>query len=142
MTMKKTAEEIFSVNIEYDRLREELIQSQTLWEKSKAQYWQKKYHSYSRTLDTLEKKYQKDFLIRFGAELKRGFLKKEFDSSIFSKEEWKQIQWIMDDAKGYYLIKYASREERKRPENRVIYLKNTCMGRTVRRAVRKMKKTF
>lgn len=95
-------EYMYGVNIEYDHIRNILMKDQNTWERFQGVYWLKKYKAYMETMSHIESEYKKEFIQRFGAELKRGLDKQELDSSVFSLKIWANVQLLAADPNGYY----------------------------------------
>ena len=85
-------EKVYCMNIEYDHIRDILMEHPELWERFKGMYWYKKYNNYIGTIRRIGMEYRREFVERFSAEFKRGLEKKELDPSVFSVAAWKIMQ--------------------------------------------------
>lgn len=85
-------EEIYRVNIEFDRLRDRLMQDQQPWEKVKYRYWQRKYHSYLFQYQHAAPAVRKEYGARMRREFKRAMQLGQLRKADFTAGEWKHIQ--------------------------------------------------
>lgn len=107
-------EKVYCMNIEYDHIRDILMEHPELWERFKGMYWYKKYNNYIGTIRRIGMEYRREFVERFSAEFKRGLEKKELDPSVFSVAAWKKIQVVAAEPDTFYKVwVVASVTERK-----------------------------
>lgn len=107
-------EKVYCMNIEYDHIRDILMEHPELWERFKGVYWYKKYNNYIGTIRRIGMEYRHEFVERFSAEFKRGLEKKELDPSVFSVAAWKKIQVVAAEPDTFYKVwVVASVTERK-----------------------------
>ena len=107
-------EKVYCMNIEYDHIRDILMEHPELWERFKGMYWYKKYNNYIGTIRRIGMEYRHEFVERFSAEFKRGLEKKELDPSVFSVAAWKKIQVVAAEPDTFYKVwVVASVTERK-----------------------------
>ena len=92
------------MNIEYDHIRDILMEHPELWERFKGMYWYKKYNNYIGTIRRIGMEYRHEFVERFSAEFKRGLEKKELDPSVFSVAAWKKIQIVAAEPDTFYKV--------------------------------------
>ena len=97
-------EKVYCMNIEYDHIREILMEHPVLWERFKGMYWYKKYNNYIGTIRRIGMEYRREFVERFSAEFKRGLEKKELDPSVFSVAAWKKIQVVAAEPDTFYKV--------------------------------------
>ena len=107
-------EKVYCMNIEYDHIRDILMEHPELWERFKGMYWYKKDNNYIGTIRRIGMEYRREFVERFSAEFKRGLEKKELDPSVFSVAAWKKIQVVAAEPDTFYKVwVVASVTERK-----------------------------
>lgn len=97
-------EKVYCMNIEYDHIRDILMEHPELWERFKGMYWYKKYNNYIGTIRRIGMEYRREFVERFSAEFKRGLEKKELDPSVFSVAAWKKIQVVVAEPDTFYKV--------------------------------------
>ena len=97
-------EKVYCMNIEYDHIRDILMEHPELWERFKGMYWYKKYNNYIGTIRRIGMEYRREFVERFSAEFKRGLEKKELDPSVFSVAAWKKIQVVAAEPDTFYKV--------------------------------------
>lgn len=91
----KSKEKVYCMNIEYDYIRDLLMQDRTLWERFQYMYWWKKYHNYWFTYDRIDECYKEAYKERMGQEFKRAMQLEQLDPAAFLEEEWQTIQNLM-----------------------------------------------
>lgn len=97
-------EKVYCMNIEYDHIRDILMEHPELWERFKGMYWYKKYNNYIGTIRRIGMEYRREFVERFSAEFKRGLEKKELDPSVFSVAAWKKIRVVAAEPDTFYKV--------------------------------------
>lgn len=97
-------EKVYCMNIEYDHIRDILMEYPELWERFKGMYWYKKYNNYIGTIRRIGMEYRREFVERFSAEFKRGLEKNELDPSVFSVAAWKKIQVVAAEPDTFYKV--------------------------------------
>ena len=97
-------EKVYCMNIEYDHIRDILMEHPELWKRFKGMYWYKKYNNYIGTIRRIGMEYRREFVERFSAEFKRGLEKKELDPSVFSVAAWKKIQVVAAEPDTFYKV--------------------------------------
>lgn len=97
-------EKVYCMNIEYDHIRDILMEHPELWERFKGMYWYKKYNNYIGTIRRIGMEYRREFVERFSAEFRRGLEKKELDPSVFSVAAWKKIQVVAAEPDTFYKV--------------------------------------
>lgn len=98
----KSKEKVYCMNVEYDHIRNILMQDQEIWERFKYMYWWKKYHNYMFTYDRIHEQYKKEYLVRMRAEYKHAMEKGELSDQVFSELEWKKINALINNATDYH----------------------------------------
>ena len=109
----KSRKKVYCMNIEYDYIRDILMQDQELWKRFQYMYWWKKYFNYNFTLGRIGDEYKKEYLQRMRMEFKRAMQKGELSSTVFTELEWKKIESLIHNADGYYEIFRATAVFRK-----------------------------
>lgn len=97
-------EKVYCMNIEYDHIRDILMEYPELWERFKGMYWYKKYNNYIGTIRRIGMEYRREFVERFSAEFKRGLEKNELDPSVFSVAAWKKIHVVAAEPDTFYKV--------------------------------------
>ncbi len=95
---------VYTMNIEYDHIRDILIQHPDIWERFKGMYWYKKFYSYDMTMRRVAPEYKRDFVYRYAREMRRGLLQREYDENVFTPTAWGNIHFLIDDPEGYYVL--------------------------------------
>ncbi len=91
----KSKEKVYCMNIEYDFIRNLLMEDAEIWERFKYMYWWKKYFNYMFTYDRIDGQYKADYLDRMSQEYRRAMQKGELDKNAFTPVEWKKIQALI-----------------------------------------------
>ena len=115
-------QKVYCMNVEYDHIRDILMEHPGLWERFKGMYWFKKYNNYLGTVKRVEHEYKREYVKRFGAEFKRGLEKGELDHSLFTEASWNRIQLIARDPDAYYQLYVLSPVKVVRLEAKVVKL--------------------
>lgn len=98
-------EKVYCINIEYDYIRGLLMKMPEVWERFKYMYWFKKYHNYMGTLWRIKEEYQREYVIRFSEELKRGIALGELKREVFSDMAWSHIESMTENPEQYYICR-------------------------------------
>ena len=119
-------EKVYCINIEYDYIRGLLIKMPDIWERFKYMYWFKKYHSYMGTLWRIGEEYQREYVVRFSEELRRGMALGEGKREVFSDLAWSHIQGMAEDPERYYICRVYAKSADERLFERIneLELKN------------------
>lgn len=128
-------EKVYCMNVEYDHIRDILMEHPELWERFKGMYWYKKYNNYIGTIRRIGEEYKKEYVERFSAEFKRGLAKGEIDKSVFTDIAWGKIQLITSDPEAFYLTKVlpSVRERKLKAQIRKLERKNKKLVNDVKR---------
>lgn len=110
-------EKVYCMNVEYDHIYDIFMQKENrqLWERYKYFFTLKKFHNYVFTLTRISDSFKKEFVERFGKEMKRARDREELDMSLFTVLEQEKLNLLMNDSYGYYL-KYGLYEGRSASE--------------------------
>ncbi|MBR2801738.1 MAG: glycosyltransferase [Erysipelotrichaceae bacterium] len=95
---------VYTMNIEYDHIRDILIQHPDIWERFKGMYWYKKFYSYDMTMKRIAPEFKRDYVYRYSREMRRGLLQQEYDESVFTPTAWGNIHFLIDDPEAYYVL--------------------------------------
>ncbi len=98
----KSRGKVYCMNIEYDFIRDFLMEESARWERFKAMYWWKKYFNYGFTLGRIGEEYKKEYLERMRMEFKRAMQKGELSRDVFTELEWKKIESLIHHTEGFY----------------------------------------
>lgn len=106
-------EKVYCSNIEYDYIREYLMEETELWERFKYMYSLKKLHNYIFTLGRIGDEFKKEYIERISAEFRRAKEKGELDQKVFAVTEWEKLMFMISDPNGFYIKYYLqSKQER------------------------------
>lgn len=98
----QSKEKVYCMNIEYDFIRDFLMEDREVWERFKYMYWWKKYFNYMFTYERIGDQYKKDYLERMRQEYRRAMQKGELSQDVFTVLEWRNIQALIHSADGVY----------------------------------------
>ena len=93
---------VYTMNIEYDHIRDIFMEHPDLWEKFKGMYWYKKYYSYDASIKRIAIEHKRQYIERMSKEFKRGFAKNEIDLSVFSNKAQRDIQTLLNNPEEFY----------------------------------------
>lgn len=97
-------EKVYCMNIEFDWIRDLLMQDRQIWERFKYMYWWKKYHNYWFTYNRIAEVYRHEYLDRMRQEYKRALQMGELQQELFTGHEWRTIQSLINRADGYVSV--------------------------------------
>ena len=100
----KNKEKVYCMNVEYDHIRDVMMEYPETWEKFKYMYTLKKWHNYRATLRRIAPEYRLEYCKRFGKEMKRAEEKGEMDQSLFTSLEWNKLSVLMADPDKFYAL--------------------------------------
>ena len=109
-----STEKVYAMNIEYDFIRDILMENPERWERFKDMYYYKKYHSYRFSLQRIGEEYKEEFMDRFSREFRRAMQKGELSESVFSVKEWNDIHILIRNPKEFRKIQENTQESQKR----------------------------
>lgn len=98
----QSKEKVYCMNIEYDFIRNLLMEDREIWERFKYMYWWLKYHNYMFTFSRIGNQYKKEYLERMQQEYKRAMQRGELSQDVFTELEWKKIHSLINNAEGFY----------------------------------------
>lgn len=106
-------DKVYCMNIEYDWIRDILMQDREVWERFQYMYWWKKYFNYMFTFGRIGDQYKKEYLYRMRMEFKRAMQKGELSPDVFTELEWRKIQSLIQNADGFYEALHSAKVMRK-----------------------------
>lgn len=101
----KNVQKIYCINVEYDHIRDILIEYPETWERFKGYYTLKRYHNGLTTLRRISNEFKKDYVDRFSKEMKRARDLGEMDDNLFTPGERDNINLLINQPAMYYKIK-------------------------------------
>ena len=106
-------EKVYCSNIEYDYIRDLLMEDREIWEKFKYMYVLKKFHNYMFTLGRIGDEFKKEYVQRISKEFSRSRDNGELDQSCYSAIEWEKMMFLIKDPNAFY-VKFYIRSKRER----------------------------
>lgn len=100
-------EKVYCMNIEYDYIREILMQDKKLWERFKYIYWHKKCTNYFATVRRIGDEYKREYIKRIAEEFRRAKEMGELKKELFTDAKWQEIQFLIADPEGYYYKSFS-----------------------------------
>ena len=100
-------EKVYCINIEYDYIRDYLMEDKEIWERFKYMYTWKKFHNYLFTINRIGDKFRLDYVQRMSAEFKRAKQQEEFYREMFTELEWRKMSLILEHPERY-LTEYVN----------------------------------
>lgn len=97
-----STEKVYCMNVEYDYIREILMEHPETWERFKYVYWVKKFSNYGATLARIGNEYKREYIQRISAEFNRAEQLEELKKSEFPSNKWEELRFLMKDPDGYY----------------------------------------
>lgn len=88
-------DKVYCVNIEYDRVRDFLMQDQARWERFQSVYWWKKYHDYQLTYRRIDTAFRQEYLERMRQEYRRAMELGQLSQNAFTAQEWEAVQKLI-----------------------------------------------
>lgn len=102
----KDKSKIYSINIEYDYIRNKIEKNTELWNRVKGYYWLKKWENYNFTLQRIDESAKEEYIKTISNEFNEAEKHKEIDFTLFDNNQKKLIQLLITDyAKFYETIK-------------------------------------
>lgn len=96
----KSKEKVYCMNVEYDYIRDLLMQDRKLWEKFQYMYWWEKYRNYWFTYHRIDDSYKEEYMRRMRQEFKRAMQLNQLREEDFTSGEWRTIQNLINRADG------------------------------------------
>ncbi len=115
---------VYTMNVEYDHIKDIFMEHPDLWERFKGMYWFKKYFSYEASLKRVAPEFKREYAERMSREVKRGMELGEIDLSVFTPKGRSDINLLVKDPEAYYL-RYASDGKVQKLEEELRRIKNS-----------------
>lgn len=93
---------VYAMNIEYDYIREILLEHPDIWERFKYIYWLKRYNNGNFTLNRIGDEYKREYVYRMSQEFKEADQRGELNQSVFTEKSWSRLQFLIKDPDGFY----------------------------------------
>lgn len=103
----KNMQKIYCINVEYDHIRDVLMEYPDTWERFKGYYTLKRFHNALTTIRRIDTAFRPDYVNRFSKEMKRARDLGEMDESLFTPAERDNINLLIDRPALYYKLKVA-----------------------------------
>ncbi|MDE7124316.1 MAG: glycosyltransferase [Eubacterium sp.] len=101
----KNMQKVFCVNVEYDHIKDVLIEYPETWERFKSYYTLKRFHNCLTTLRRIDNSCKLDYVNRFSKEMKRAYQLDEIDEELFTAAERDNIKLLINQPNIYYKLK-------------------------------------
>lgn len=100
----KNPQKVYCMNVEYDHIRDILMENEELWDRFKYIYSVKKLHNYMATLNRISEEFKVEYVQRISEEFKRAQIKGELRESDFTVKEWEKITLLINSPTGFYNV--------------------------------------
>ena len=104
----KNMQKIYCINVEYDHIRDVLMEHPDTWRRFKGYYTLKRFHNALTTIRRIDVAFRPDYVNRFSKEMKRARDLGEMDESLFTPAERDNINLLIDRPALYYKLKVAT----------------------------------
>lgn len=101
----KNPQKIYCVNVEYDHIKDVLMQYPDTWERFKTYYTLKRFHNSVATLRRIDNSFKQEYVNRFSREMKRARDLGEVDENLFTAAERDNFHLLISKPNVYYKIK-------------------------------------
>lgn len=101
----KNPQKVYCINVEYDHIRDIIMQYPETWERFKGYYTLKRFHNSVTTLRRIDNSCKEEYVNRFSKEMKRAKALDEFDESLFTPGERDNIALLINQPHVYYKTK-------------------------------------
>lgn len=98
----KNKEKVYCINVEYDYIRDILMQDEAVWNRFKVMFNWKKYHNCMFTISRIADEFKKEYVQRMSSEFRRAYSQGEFTKDDFTQLEWSRLSMIMEKPDEYY----------------------------------------
>lgn len=112
-------EKVYCINIEYDFIRNILMQDREIWERFKQMYWWKKFHNYLFTISRIGKGFKYEYIQRMSSEFKRALQQEEYTKETFTPIEWGKLSLILEKPAEYYSIYVEASESSRKAQQQL-----------------------
>ena len=97
----KSKAKVYCMNVEYDHIRDLLMQDREVWERFQYMYWWIKYRNYWFTYNRIDDSYKPEYLERMRQEFKRAMQLGQLCKDDFTALEWQTIEDMAYGADHY-----------------------------------------
>ncbi len=104
----KNMQKIYCINVEYDHIRDVLMEHPDTWRRFKGYYTLKRFHNALTTIRRIDVAFRPDYVNRFSKEMKRARDLGEMDESLFTPAERDNINLLIGRPALYYKLKVAT----------------------------------
>jgi len=94
-------EKVYCMNVEYDYIRDLLMEDRAIWERFQSMYWWCKYQNYMFTHSRIADHYKQEYMDRMAQEYKRAAQLGQLKKEDFAPDQWRTIQSMISGANGY-----------------------------------------
>lgn len=101
----KNMQKVFCVNVEYNHIKDVLIEHPETWNRFKSYYTLKRFHNCLTTLRRIDNSCKLDYVNRFSKEMKRAYQLDEIDEELFTAAERDNIKLLINQPNMYYKLK-------------------------------------
>ncbi len=101
----KNLQKIYCINVEFDHIKDILMEYPETWERFKGYYTLKRFHSCVATLRRIANEYKQDYVMRFSKEMKRARDLDELDEDLFTPGERDNLRLLINQPNVYYKVK-------------------------------------
>lgn len=101
----KNMQKVFCVNVEYDHIKDVLIEHPETWNRFKSYYTLKRFHNCLTTFRRIDNSCKLDYVNRFSKEMKRAYQLDEIDEELFTAAERDNIKLLINQPNMYYKLK-------------------------------------
>lgn len=91
---------LFEMNVIFDRIRDELMESPDWWQKYQFGYWRDKLECYQNVLAVLEPEHRETFQTRMRREFRRGDRLDQLNRAVFTEDQWRTVRDLVRYADG------------------------------------------
>ena len=97
-------QKVYCMNIEYDHIRDILMEDISIWNKFKGYYNLKRFHNYMFTLERISNEFKKEYVKRISLEFKKALEQKEIEEDVFEETgERSKLMFLINDPDGFNL---------------------------------------
>lgn len=101
----RNMQKIYCINVEYDHIRDILMQYPETWERFKTYYTLKRFHNSVATLRRISNEFKRDYVERFSKEMKRAKALGEMDEELFTAAERDNLHLLINQLAVYCKLK-------------------------------------
>ncbi len=101
----KNMQKVYCINVEYDHIKDVLMEHPETWERFKGYYILKRFHNSVATLRRIDNSLKKDYVDRFCKEMKRAKELGEMNEELFTAAERDNLHLLMSQPNVYYKLK-------------------------------------